>query len=60
MALVSVGKGNDYGHPNLAVLATLARNGARVLRTDTDGDLAAVTRDGALAVVVRGLSPGEE
>ncbi|MGW4461450.1 ComEC/Rec2 family competence protein [Micromonospora sp. NPDC004704] len=59
VALVPVGVGNDYGHPNPAVLSRLARNGARVLRTDTDGDLAVVRRDGALAVVVRGLGAGE-
>ncbi len=54
VALVSVGAVNDYGHPNPALLARLSRGGARVLRTDTGGDLAAtVTRDG-LAVVERG------
>jgi competence protein ComEC len=59
VAMVSVGAGNEYGHPNPAVLARLARGGARVLRTDTEGDLAAVARDGGLAVAVRGLDPGE-
>jgi competence protein ComEC len=54
VALVSVGARNAYGHPNPAVLTRLARGGARVLRTDLGGDLAAVARDDALAVVVRG------
>jgi competence protein ComEC len=59
VALVSVGTGNPYGHPNLSVLARLARQGARVLRTDTSGDLAAVrTTPGGLAVAVRGFDPG--
>jgi competence protein ComEC len=59
VALVSVGTGNPYGHPNLSVLARLARQGARVLRTDTSGDLAAVrTAPGGLAVAVRGFDPG--
>ncbi len=59
VALVSVGAGNGYGHPNPAVLARLSRGGARVLRTDTDGDLAVVSDDGqGLAVAVRGLDPG--
>jgi competence protein ComEC len=59
VALVSVGTGNPYGHPNLSVLARLARQGARVLRTDTSGDLAAVrTNPGGLAVAVRGFDPG--
>ncbi|HLL65061.1 MAG TPA: ComEC/Rec2 family competence protein [Micromonosporaceae bacterium] len=58
VALVSVGAGNDYGHPNAAVLARLARAGVRVLRTDVDGDLAVVSRSGQLAVVTRGRDPG--
>jgi competence protein ComEC len=58
VGLVSVGAGNAYGHPNPAVLSRLARGGTRVLRTDLDGDLAAVDRGGGLAVVVRGLDAG--
>jgi competence protein ComEC len=58
VALVSVGAENTYGHPNLPVLDRLARTGARVLRTDTQGDLAAVHHDSGLAVVVRGVQPG--
>jgi competence protein ComEC len=57
-ALVSVGAGNAYGHPNPAVLARLARVGARVLRTDESGDVAAVARGDGLAVVVRGPDVG--
>jgi competence protein ComEC len=59
VALVPVGAGNTYGHPNAAVLGRLTRGGARVLRTDTDGDVAVVTGSG-LAVVVRGLRPGNQ
>jgi competence protein ComEC len=58
VALVSVGLVNDYGHPNPAVLARLARGGARVLRTDQGGDLAAVAAGPGLAVVARGSPPG--
>jgi competence protein ComEC len=58
VALVSVGVDNDYGHPNPALLARLARGGARVLRTDVDGDIAAVSTEDGLAVAVRGLDPG--
>jgi competence protein ComEC len=58
VALVSVGAENTYGHPNPALLGRLTRDGARVLRTDRDGDLAAVWRGGRLAAVVRGLDPG--
>jgi len=56
VALVSVGVGNDYGHPNPGVLARLERGGARVLRTDRDGDVAVVSREGRLAVVLRGAA----
>jgi competence protein ComEC len=54
IALVSVGAANPYGHPNVGVLDRLARSGARVLRTDVAGDLAAVDVSGRLAVAVRG------
>ena len=54
VALVSVGVGNPYGHPNATVLAGLTRAGARVLRTDQDGDSAVVAPGGVLGVVIRG------
>jgi competence protein ComEC len=57
VVMVPVGEDNPYGHPHPAVLAHLERNGARILRTDTDGDVAAVVVDGALAVVTRDLPP---
>jgi competence protein ComEC len=58
VALVSVGAGNPYGHPNLAMLDRLRREGATVLRTDVDGDLAAVVNGHGLAVVRHGAPPG--
>jgi competence protein ComEC len=58
VALVSVGVGNPYGHPNPAVLAHLQREGARVLRTDLDGDLAVLLDHGALATSRHGTRPG--
>jgi competence protein ComEC len=58
VALVSVGAGNPYGHPNASVLTHLEREGARVLRTDLDGDLAVVLDRGALATVRHGTRPG--
>jgi competence protein ComEC len=51
VALVSVGADNDYGHPSPRTLLPLVRSGTRVLRTDLDGDLAVVVRDGALRTV---------
>jgi competence protein ComEC len=54
LALVSVGADNDYGHPAPDVLAALAGTGADVRRTDVDGDVLVVVRDGTPAVVARG------
>lgn len=55
VALISVGEDNDYGHPADATLAMLRRVGARIYRTDRDGAVAVVRRDGHLAVVPRGV-----
>ena len=57
VALVSVGTGNDYGHPNASLLSRLTRGGTRVLRTDLSGDVAVVAVGNALAVVARGDPP---
>jgi competence protein ComEC len=57
LALVSVGADNSYGHPHPAPLDRLEDGGARVLRTDTNGDLAAVVHDGELAVVTHTPPP---
>ena len=49
VALVSVGADNDYGHPVARHAARRSSaTGARVLRTDLDGDLAVVERGGEL------------
>ena len=55
---MSVGAGNPYGHPSLAMLGMLHRQGATVLRTDVDGDVAAVSDGHGLAVVRHGVPPG--
>lgn len=47
---VSAGSDNDYGHPAPAALSMLRERGARWWRTDTDGDIAVVLRDGRLLV----------
>ncbi|NMO57216.1 MBL fold metallo-hydrolase [Actinoplanes sp. TBRC 11911] len=57
VALVSVGRDNDYGHPNAALLTRLVRGGTRVMRTDERGDLAAVATGRGLGVVARGDPP---
>jgi competence protein ComEC len=51
LALVSSGADNDYGHPAASTLLALEATGARVLRTDLDGDLVVVERGGRLAAV---------
>lgn len=53
IALVSVGEGNRYGHPNGAVLDGLTRRGALVLRTDRDGDTAVLGGETGPRVVRR-------
>ena len=45
VALVSVGKDNDYGHPAVRTVQGVLATGARVFRTDQQGSLA-VSRSG--------------
>ena len=42
VAVISVGRGNRYGHPDERVLESLMNYGIRILRTDTDGDIKVV------------------
>jgi competence protein ComEC len=49
VAVVSVGP-NRYGHPVPSVLATLARDGMRVIRTDRAGDVTVVFGPGGLVL----------
>jgi competence protein ComEC len=53
LAVISVGAGNDYGHPNPTLLAWWQRHGAQVLRTDLDGAIAVSTGSGGLQVSTR-------
>ena len=39
LALIPVGLGNSYGHPDQGTLRRLENAGAEILRTDQDGDL---------------------
>jgi competence protein ComEC len=57
-ALVSVGAGNPYGHPSMSTLDTLARLGARVTRTDVDGDTAVLPDPAGPALARRGEPRG--
>ncbi|MBV9822907.1 MAG: ComEC/Rec2 family competence protein, partial [Actinobacteria bacterium] len=60
LALISVGAGNDYGHPSPVLIAELDRLGMPYARTDQQGDIAVVSRDGRLVPVVRstGIAAG--
>jgi competence protein ComEC len=51
VALISVGADNDYAHPTPSTLAALDARGFAVHRTDLEGDLAVVSRDGEIRVV---------
>ena len=54
LAVVSVGAGNDYGHPADSTLDLLRRGGTAVVRTDQRGDVAVVVdEEGTLRVASR-------
>jgi competence protein ComEC len=53
VATISAGRGNDYGHPAVTALHMLRDHHVAWWRTDTDGDIAIVQRDGRLSVVTR-------
>lgn len=54
VAIASVGADNDYGHPAASTLQPLSDSGARVFRTDRDGDVVVVREGGRLRVRTRG------
>ena len=53
IAIASVGEQNTYGHPAASTLDPLRAAGARVLRTDRDGDVVVSRRNGRLRVFTR-------
>jgi competence protein ComEC len=53
VATISAGQDNDYGHPAASALRMLHDHHVAWWRTDTDGDIAVVVRDGRLTVVTR-------
>ncbi|MCA1189189.1 ComEC/Rec2 family competence protein [Saccharopolyspora sp. 6T] len=61
LAVISVGAGNDYGHPSPLILGELQRMGARIHRTDQAGDIAVVPEGRGRTAVERGdpLRPDE-
>ncbi len=51
LAFISVGPGNDYGHPTADAMGRVVSAGATIYRTDLQGDLTAVSTDGQPWVV---------
>ena len=54
VALVSVGAGNSYGHPDAGVIAELRARGAAVLRTDQLGTIVVRTDGRSLRIAAGG------
>jgi competence protein ComEC len=57
VALIGVGRRNRFGHPSPAVLGRLATAGTRTFRTDRDGDVRLVFRDGRIFPVFPDVAP---
>lgn len=53
VALTPVGAGNPYAHPYPGTLERLRAGGARTYRSDLDGDVAVLVRDGRVRAVGR-------
>lgn len=53
IAVISVGAGNSYGHPDDAVLSRLSDEGAAVYRTDECGDITVVSDGETLTVTTQ-------
>lgn len=49
-AAISVGEDNRYGHPHSNVLSALEYYGAKIYRTDLDGDIIFFINDGKISV----------
>ncbi|MFE6775709.1 ComEC/Rec2 family competence protein [Streptomyces sp. NPDC057702] len=58
LALISCGADNSYGHPAPSTVAALREQGARVLRTDTDGSVAITGAEGTPRASIRGRRRG--
>ena len=50
IALISVGEGNDYGHPHAQTLSLLENVGTVIYRTDQQGDLTCVIKRNGIHV----------
>lgn len=50
LALISAGRGNDYGHPHAETLEVLSGTGTAVVRTDSNGQVTVDAADGSLVI----------
>ncbi len=50
LAMISVGAGNDYGHPHDSVVARLEDGGSTIYRTDRDGTIVVTLLQGQISV----------
>jgi competence protein ComEC len=50
IALISVGKGNSFGHPNPGTVSTLQQVAGTVLRTDTSGWVSCRVKGESIAI----------
>ena len=50
-AVISVGEGNTYNHPNIETLANLSNQDAEIYRTDTMGDISFYVDDGKIRII---------
>lgn len=50
VGLISVGAGNDYGHPTPSLLSLLAERGVRALRSDVEGTVVLASRGDGIVV----------
>lgn len=53
VAVISVGADNDYGHPAARTVAGVSATGAHLFRTDHNGAIAIMSRDGQLIVTTQ-------
>ena len=53
IALITVGAGNDYGHPAAETIAAWAAQGSRIVRTDIQTDIAIVRMEQGWGTVTR-------
>ncbi|MDO4898853.1 MAG: MBL fold metallo-hydrolase [Rothia sp. (in: high G+C Gram-positive bacteria)] len=54
IALIPVGRNNDYGHPHRTITDYLAAQGSSIQRTDTQGHIALTRVENSISVTVSG------